>query len=60
MLPLFFIALYGYDSNKEVCMLAEFSIIPIGVGSSVGDQLADTDSRLSKTPHKLLFVFPGL
>jgi hypothetical protein len=41
-------------------MLAEFSIIPIGVGSSVGDQLADTDSRLSKTPHKLLFVFPGL
>ena len=31
----------NYNSNKEVCMLAEFSIIPIGVGSSVGDQLAD-------------------
>jgi uncharacterized protein (TIGR00106 family) len=41
MLPLFFIALYGYDSSKEVCMLAEFSIIPIGVGVSVGYQLAE-------------------
>ena len=133
----------GMTASKEVCMLAEFSIIPIGVGSSVGDQLAevlkivdasglpykvnpmgtvvegrmgrdhgtdkkmpfvgneirregadnyryrrpegktqqarrksevnraqarnipeeitsDTDSRLTKTPHKLLFVFTGL
>lgn len=27
--------------GKEVFMLIEFSIIPVGVGSSIGDQLAE-------------------
>ena len=40
MLPLFYCSLRGH-SKKEMGMLAEFSIIPIGVGASVGDQLAD-------------------
>jgi uncharacterized protein (TIGR00106 family) len=27
--------------GKEVLMLVEFSIVPLGVGSSIGDQLAE-------------------
>jgi uncharacterized protein (TIGR00106 family) len=32
--------LYRFHEKKGGAMLAEFSIIPVGIGSSVGDQLA--------------------
>ena len=38
---LFFAILFFNKRQKEDFMLAEFSIVPIGAGSSIGDRLAE-------------------
>ena len=38
---LFFAILFFNKRQKEGFMLAEFSIVPIGAGSSIGDRLAE-------------------